>query len=226
MWATFILGVFAQTQQPADDLERQLGQALAADQAQTQQQQQQQQTVANPTPAGSPFTGALLNPEISVIGSFVGAVRRNGDVDPSFRAGDDPPPSGIAVQELEISFAADVDPYFRMRTFLTMPDMDHIEIEEAFVEATALPRGVGLKIGAFRSSFGRNNEQHLHVQDFARRPRTTELLGTDGLRGPGAQLSYLLPLPWYASLFVEAFDLDQTTDISGTAGLEQFFDLS
>jgi hypothetical protein len=212
--------VFAQASQPADDLEKQFKDSLAADQA------AQQQAPPPPPPPPQPImSGALLNPEISVIGVFeVGARRENRD--PSFRSGDDPQPTGFAVQELELSFAADVDPYFRMRTFLTMPSDGGIEIEEAFLETTALPRGLGLKAGAFRSSFGRNNEQHLHVQDFARRPRTTQLLGDDGLRGPGAQLSYLLPLDWYASVFVEGFSLDLGADPSATAGLEQFFDLS
>jgi hypothetical protein len=222
MLGALMVGLFAQTTQPADNLERELGQALAADQAQAASNP----SAASARPAGSPLTSALLNPEISVIGSFVGVARRDGSVDPSFRAGDDPPASGIAVQELELSFAADVDPYFKMRVFLTMPGTDSIEIEEAFLEATSLPRGVGFKVGAFRSSFGRNNEQHLHVQDFARRPRTTQLLDADGLRAPGAQLSYLLPLSWYAAVFVEALDVGGSGDISGTAGIEQFFDLS
>jgi hypothetical protein len=90
-----------------------------------------------------------------VIGVFEAGARREAR-DPSFRAGDDPQPSAFAVQELELSFAADVDPYFRMRTFLTMPSDGGIEIEESFLETTALPRGLGLKVGAFRSSFRRN----------------------------------------------------------------------
>src|SRR5262249_10663757 len=192
-----LIGIFAQTSQPADEIERQFRESLAADKAAAPQQATGVQQT--PVPAGAPTTqqpimaGSILNPEISVIGVFEAGVRRESR-DPSFRAGDDPQPSGFAVQELELSFAADVEPYFRMRTFLTMPSDGGIEIEESFLETTALPRGLGLKVGAFRSSFGRNNEQHLHVQDFARRPRTTELLGDDGLRGPGAQLSYLLPL--------------------------------
>jgi hypothetical protein len=214
----------APTTQPTDDLEKQLGQAIAADQA-AAPPKPAAPTVLSATPQGSPLTSALLNPEISVIGSFVGSARRDGSRDPSFRSGDDPLPAGLAIQELELSFAADVDPYFKLRAFLTMPGGEGIEVEEAFLETTSLPRGVGLKVGAFRSSFGRNNEQHLHVQDFARRPRTTQLLGDDGLRAPGAQLSYLLPLPWYASLFVEALDPAGSGDLTGTAGLEQFFDL-
>jgi hypothetical protein len=212
--------VLAQASQPADDLERQFRESIAADKAAAAPAAPPPQQPAQPI-----MTGALLNPEISVIGVFEVGARREPS-GPSFRAGDDPQPSGFAVQELELSFAADVDPYFRMRTFLTMPSDGGIEIEEAFLEATSLPRGLGLKAGAFRSSFGRNNEQHLHVQDFARRPRTTELLGDDGLRGPGAQLSYLVPLDWYLSVFVEGFALDLGVDPSATFGIEQFFDLS
>ncbi len=212
--------VLAQASQPADDLEKQFRESLAADKA-----QQQQAAAAPPPPPAQPImSGALLNPEISVIGVFEAGAHRE-SAGPTFRAGDDPQPSGFAVQELELSFAADVDPYFRMRSFLTMPSDGGIEIEEAFLETTALPRGLGIKAGAFRSSFGRNNEQHLHVQDFARRPRVTQLLGQDGLRGPGAQLSYLLPVDWYASVFVEGLSLDLGVDPSATAGLEQFFDL-
>ena len=69
---------------------------------------------------------------------------------------------------------------------------------------TALPANLQIKAGTFRSQFGRNNTQHLHVQNFTRRPLMTALLfGADGLRGPGAQASVLLPLPWFATLYAE-----------------------
>ncbi len=165
----------------------------------------------------------LSTPEISLIGTFSASWRREA-TPPPFEAGDDPDPSGFGLQELELTFASAVDPYFNMRAFLAMPGLDEIEIEEAYLETTSLPQGLQLKGGAFRSSFGRNNEQHLHAQDFPRRPRHTELLGHDGLRGPGAQLSYLPPLPWFATFFVEGMSLGG--DLSATAGVEQFFDLS
>ena len=213
--------------QPAPDqkaLEQQFQQTLQQDSA-AAAQSQPASAAAPATPPPPPGSGGnILNPEISVIGSFAAVARRDGDVAPTFHAGDDPPAQGVAVQELELAFAADVDPYFKMRTFLTMPDADHIEIEEAFLQTTALPSGFLFKGGIFRSSFGRNNEQHLHVQDFAVRPRMTALLGEDGLRAPGAQLSYLLPTPWYATVVVEYLGLNQ--DPSATLELEQFFDLS
>jgi hypothetical protein len=56
---------------------------------------------------------------------------------------------------------------------------------------------------------GRNNTQHLHLQHFTRRPLMTPLLfGADGLRAPGGQVSVLLPgLPWFATLYAEAFSV-------------------
>ena len=51
---------------------------------------------------------------------------------------------------------------------------------------TSLPANLQIKAGTFRSQFGRNNTQHLHVQNFTRRPLMTSLLfGVDGFRGPG-----------------------------------------
>jgi hypothetical protein len=81
-------------------------------------------------------------------------------------------------------------------------------VEEAFATSTSLPYNLQLKAGSFRSAFGRQNGQHLHVQDFTRRPLlNAAFLGVDGLRGPGAQLSWLLPLPFYFVLYGEAFSL-------------------
>ena len=72
---------------------------------------------------------------------------------------------------------------------------------------------------------------------------TALLFGEDGLRGPGAQASVLLPLPWFATLYAEAFSITPPDDLAGvstfgggarltpdnltyTAELEQFFELA
>ena len=92
--------------------------------------------------------------------------------------------------------------------FLTIPNLEGIEVEEAYLVTTSLPWNLQLKAGTFRSQMGRNNTQHLHLQHFTRRPLFTSLLfGADGMRGPGAQASVLLPLPWFATFYVEAFSL-------------------
>ncbi|MBI4510488.1 MAG: hypothetical protein HY698_12720 [Deltaproteobacteria bacterium] len=202
---------------PGSAEEEELARALAEDQAARQ--------AAAGTPQAMPqmSSAALLNPEISVIGTFAGTFRRK-DVAPSFTAGDDPGREGFTAQELELTFAADVDPYFQMRTFLTIPNQEGIEVEEAYLVSTSLPLNLLFKAGAFRSAVGRNNEQHLHMQEMATRPRTTALLGDDGLRAPGVQLSALLPLPFFATLYGELLSLSD--DLSFVVGTEGFFELS
>ena len=160
-------------------------------------------------------------------------------------AGDDPSDAkeGFTVQEIEIAAQAALDPYLEGAIFLTIPNLDGIEVEEGYLVTTSLPANLQIKAGTFRSQFGRNNTQHLHMQNFTRRPLMTALLfGADGLRGPGAQLSLLLPLPWFATLYAEAFSIgaaDDTTRLATFGGgarltpsnltyaavLEQFWEL-
>jgi hypothetical protein len=65
-----------------------------------------------------------------------------------------------------------------------------------------------VKAGVFRSAAGRQNEQHLHMQDFTLRPLLNQAyLGEDGLRPPGAQVSWLLPLPIFLRLTGEALSV-------------------
>lgn len=195
-------------------LEEELARSLAADAA------------AAPRPAPAPIRSkALLNPEMSVIGTISSSFRTS-ESEPDFSAHDDPAHYGITVQELEFTFAADADPYFKMRAFLAIPKLEGIEVEEAYLLTTSLPANLLLKAGSFRSAFGRNNEQHLHMQDFARRPFMTAYLGEDGLRGPGAQLSVLLPLPWFVTVYGEVFTLGDELPLSAVASIDQFFELN
>jgi len=168
-----------------------------------------------PQGAGSSLSRGFqsLNPDLSGIVDSVGGFERRGV---SYRAGDDPdlrggPSSkgaGFTVQEVELAFSAIVDPYFKGEIYLTIPNLSGLEVEEAFATTTSLPGNLQVKAGSFRSAFGRQNGQHLHVQDFTRRPLiNSAFLGVDGLRGPGGQVSWLAPLPFYLTLTAEAFSL-------------------
>ena len=86
--------------------------------------------------------------------------------------------------------------------------------------STALPAGLQLKLGVFRSAAGRQNEQHLHMQDFSLRPLLNQAyLGADGLRPPGAQLSWLLPLPFFLRLTGEVLTVAPGTSPTFGGGL-------
>jgi hypothetical protein len=162
---------------------------------------------------------SLLNPALSVIldGTFGYYGKSLADFEALGLpvAGDDPSPAreGFGVQEIEIAASAAIDPYLEAAVFLTIPNLEGLEVEEGYLVTTSLPFNLQLKAGTFRSQVGRNNTQHLHLQNFTRRPLMTALLlGPDGLRGPGAQASVLLPLPWFATLYAEAFTLGAPDD--------------
>jgi hypothetical protein len=134
-----------------------------------------------------------FNPDISVIIDGTAGYTNKpsysqaGD-DPDLKGGSSDRPAGFTLQELEIAFQAVVDPFFRADVFLTIPNLEGIEVEEAVVTTTSLPAGFQVRAGIFRSAFGRQNGQHLHLQDFTRRPLINEaFLGADGLRSPGCR---------------------------------------
>jgi hypothetical protein len=55
----------------------------------------------------------------------------------------------------------------------------------------------------FFSELGRLNAQHPHTWDFADQPLVSgRFLGPDGLRAPGARLSWLVPTPFYTEAFL------------------------
>ena len=69
----------------------------------------------------------------------------------------------------ELYLYAPVDPYFDL--YATIPFSDEgSELEEAYAVTRGLPFGFQLKVGKFRSSFGRLNTQHPHAWDFVTQP--------------------------------------------------------
>jgi len=204
-----------------DDLQKELEKAIRADSTATPAQD----GTAPPAPpaATSGSSGSApqtllrgaqsLNPDLSVILDGVFGYQRR---TPQFLSGDDPDLGaqgtshalGFMVQEVELAFSAIVDPYFKGEVYLTIPNLSGLEVEEAFATTTSLPWNLQVKAGSFRGGFGRQNGQHLHLQDFTRRPLiNAAFLGADGMRGPGAQVSWLAPLPFFLTLAGEAFSL-------------------
>src|SRR5437016_7259719 len=207
-----------------DELQKELEKAIQADKVAAQQQQGQGQSTPPVPPAATGqstgsapqtlFRGAQsLNPDFSaILDADFGWQRRapqllSGD-DPNLHAEGTSHAVGFTAQEVELAFSAIVDPYFKGEIYLTIPNLEGIEVEEAFATTTSLPWNLQVKAGSFRSAFGRQNGQHLHVQDFTRRPLiNAAFLGTDGMRGPGVQVSWLAPLPFFLTLYGEAFSL-------------------
>ncbi len=198
-------------------LQKELEQAIQSDQAAGAKSKPSVQAASVPDTTAAPPLPARgtqsLNPDISaIVDADFGYQRRapsllNGD-DPDLHADPGRHAVGPAVQEVELAFSAIVDPYFKGEVYLTIPNLSGLEVEEAFATTTSLPWNLQAKAGSFRSAFGRQNGQHLHVQDFTRRPLVNAaFLGPDGLRGAATQVSWLSPLPFFLTLYGEVLGI-------------------
>ena len=117
-----------------------------------------------------PPPSKVFNPDIAVIGNFLGAIGEN-DVDP--------PPS-LEMEEAELSLQAVVDPYARADFFLAFGP-DEAGVEEAFITFPTLPGGFLMKVGKLKASFGKANTFHAHNLPWTDRP----LVNVEPARGRG-----------------------------------------
>jgi len=84
-----------------------------------------------------------------------------------------PSPNGFSLGESEVSFAANIDDKFYGQLTATVESEDgedHLGIEEAYIDSTALPDGLSLRLGRFYSNIGYLNSHHAHTDNFFDRP--------------------------------------------------------
>jgi hypothetical protein len=134
----------------------------------------------------------IFNPDMAVIGNFVGAAGKN-EVAPI-------PP--LNLQEAEASFQAIVDPYARADFFLSASP-EGLEIEEGYITFPTVPGGLLVKAGKMKAQFGKVNTQHSHVLPWVDvpLPMVNLLGGEEGLNDSGISVSKLILNPL---LFLEA----------------------
>jgi hypothetical protein len=115
---------------------------------------------------------------------------------------------GFNLEAAELYIYAPVDPYFNLYTTIPVTE-DGAEVEEAYFVTTALPYGLQVKGGKFKSSFGRLNSQHSHAWDFTDAPLAYRaFIGGEGYADKGVSVNYLPPAPFYLSLGAEIFQGD------------------
>jgi hypothetical protein len=123
----------------------------------------------------------------------------------------DPIKRGFSIRNAELSVDGAVDPYFKgFANIVLKLDRNNetsIELEETYLQSTSLPANLQLKAGQFFAAFGRQNLQHPHQWAFVDEPLIlTRAFGPEGLRNPGAQVSWLAPTPFYTEAFLGVFD--------------------
>lgn len=156
---------------------------------------------------------SLMNPDISLDGLFT--MSQFNRADPiTFNEGHDPHQNGFNFQQVELAVTSPVDPYMKADAFLVLTP-GKIEVEEAFLTTTSLPASFQLKAGQFFTDFGRNNPTHPHSWDFVDKPLVLgRFFGGDGLRNPGAEVSWLTPLPWYSEFIASLQNSTGETSVS------------
>jgi hypothetical protein len=181
---------------------------------------------ALPVYGGAASGSKIFNPDIAVVGNFVGTGGHNAVA----------PSPALAMPETEASFQAIVDPYARADFFLSFGESG-VDLEEGFLTLTSLPGGLLTRVGKMRAAFGKVNLLHTHVLPWADRPLVTENLvgGEEGLSDAGVSVARLIPNPW---LFLETtgqvfrgdsedvFASSKPGDLSYLAHLRGYQDLS
>ena len=148
---------------------------------------------ALPNYGGSQAAAAkAFNPDISVIGDFLGAAGNPGPR---------PTPS-LEMHESEVGLQAILDPYARADFFISFGEQG-VNLEEGYITFPALPGKFELRVGKMRSAFGVVNTLHNHVLPWTDRPLVTQNLvgGEDGIDDAGLSLTRIIPAP--GGLFLE-----------------------
>jgi hypothetical protein len=165
--------------------------------------------VAAPAPlttqtlGGATSNAKLLNPDISLIGDFIGVAGHN-RVAPS---------RSLELHESEIGLQAIIDPYARADVFVSFGE-EGVNVEEGYLTFTSLPAGLLLKVGKMRAEFGKVNTIHNHALSFIDRPLVTNNLvgGEDGINDAGFSLSRFLkgPNDWFLQGTAQVFRGDSS----------------
>ncbi|MDI7266424.1 MAG: hypothetical protein QME96_00320 [Myxococcota bacterium] len=215
-------------------LEDLIGEDLAAELERDEEEVRGRAGRASPAApaAGSDATGGaigpgrLLNPAISLVGTFAGTYYTNETHVP--RGGHVPETTGIHVVEAEFAVEAAVDPYFYLKGYFLF-GTDFFEIEEAYVETLGLPGGLRARAGRMRAPFGRLNPRHAHQWKFIDAPLPNQrFLSGEGFSAPGVELGWVAPLPFYLRAVASANypDIPQPGDVPDerTFGKDEDYD--
>lgn len=185
-----------------------------------------------PVYGGASAAARVFNPDMGIIGNFIGATGRN-LINPY---------PALSLQESEVSLQAVVDPYARADFFLAIGE-EGIEVEEGYVTFPAVPGGFRVRAGRMRAAFGRTNTFHNHTLPWVDRPLVAfNLMGGSlkeadvGIKDAGVSVSRILPAP--GGIFLEAtgevyrgdsgtlFQASRRSDVSTVGHFKAYRDLS
>ncbi len=175
-----------------------------------------------------------FNPDISA--NFLGLLQRGTGLsgDPTQVVH-----NGLSLQEAELQFTSDVDPYFKAVALFSVTQEAGkvgfgIDPEEVFLETLTIP-SLTIRAGKFKMALGKHNQLHTHAFPFLDAPLIHKtLLGDEGLNEVGVSAALLIPVNWYSELILQGFSLSHNDfynssnsgDVGALARLKNLLDLS
>lgn len=112
--------------------------------------------------------------------------------------------NGFSLQGVELAVGHSVDPYFRFDMNFQFMGM---HMEEVYLTTLSLPWNFQMKAGMMNAQFGRENAQHLHSLKFTNYSLMhSRFMSQEHFSGIGAEISVLLPFPWYCLILGQVFD--------------------
>jgi hypothetical protein len=151
----------------------------------------QQAESVSPQPADG--GNSAFNPAIGVV--FQGFLTGND--------GEAQDEEGFAVGETELIMSANVDDKFAayLTAALAFEDGEsELEVEEAWVETTAMPAGFSARFGRMFSGIGYLNAKHSHTWDFADQALPYQAFLDGRYVDNGVQLRWLAPTDLYVEI--------------------------
>ena len=180
----------------------------------------------------TPGASKVFNPDISVIGNFLGKAGQNNPYE--FGSNDMRPP--MQLDEAEVAFQAFVDPYAKANFFLSLTPAG-IDVEEGYANFITLPYDLTAKVGKMKALFGKDNTWHTHVRPWVDQPLVIHnFFGEEGLNDTGISVSKTISNPW--NVFLEAsgevfkgdvenvFERREQKDLFYNAHLKAFRDIT
>jgi hypothetical protein len=138
---------------------------------------------------------------------------------------------GLSLDETELAVSANVDDKYYGQMSLSIQQQSDgdtsVDLEEAFFETTALPKGLKVKAGKFFSEIGYLNPVHSHAWDFYDAPLAYVAMLNTQLADTGVQLSWVVPTELYIQIGGEwlrgdAFPAANGADSHGTGSATLF----
>jgi hypothetical protein len=169
----------------------------------------------------NPSIGVILNGKLSSFSSATSEIAGFGVGEEGERGRE-----GLAIDESELNFSANVDDKFYGSTTVAIvreDGEDKVELEEAYIQTlpgTGLPDGLRVKAGRAFWTLGYLNEHHTHTDDFVDRPLPYRAYLNKSFNDDGVEVAWVLPTDMFSEIGGGVFRGDDFPFAGSTGGID------